>query len=473
MDVKEKNNGETSTDAELKTKEQYVTIVRKRLVTAIAELHDTLPTDDSASSLAELIVDSMSTPSRVYHSMQHILDIMEDIDVDEDEHPIPVLAALFHDVIYLNMDSNLSTAQAEILSNILVQDADTSKPLALQIPVSDSSIDMVRLLFGFDLRPGQGSNEYISALLAVRVLSPYLNLKHLVQLTACIEASVPFRPVIDGNTAMERLHGRLVHTNRECGAGLSEPELVETVHMAAFFSNCDLGSFCQKDPSVFLNNTWKLLPEWKPALLSESCRLQDLYDAFLLLHERYRQTDVELIFQHFRGFPAASDLEDMRQRARENLSVVGEYVSVRLLQVRVLLDLLKVATNDPEQAIAMTTKNAFTFIQQVDATIDQHSTARPDQLPDDSCWNDQVYTFLMQGRQLAFDWDAAASPLSAFLYTQFDGHPAVALGNHLADCNDGIIALLPASAVNQLAVILSDVLSEFAAEWKALVCPSD
>jgi hypothetical protein len=466
MDVKETNNGETSRGKELNTKQRYVSIVRKRIVTAIAELHDTLPTDDSASSMAELIVDSMSTPSRVYHSMQHVLDIMQDIAVDGDAHPIPVLAALFHDVIYLNVDRDLSAAQAEILSNILVQHTDDGKPLALQIPVIDPSIDMVRLLFGFDLRLGQGYNEYISALLAVRVLSPYLSLKHLIQLTACIEASIPFRPLIDSSTPMERLYERLGHTNRECGAGLSEPELAETVRMAAFFSNCDLGSFCQTDPSVFLNNTWKLLPEWKPVLLSESCRLQDLYDAFLLLHERYRQTDVELIFQHFRDFPALSELEDMRQRTRENLSLVGEYISVRLLQVRVLLDLLKVATNDPEQAIATATKNAFTFLRQVDARIDQKSTARPNQLPDDSCWNDQVYIFLTQGRQLTFDWDAAASPLSAFLYTQLDVHPAVALGNRLSDCSDGAI-------LKHLAVILSDVLPEFAAEWKALVCPGD
>jgi hypothetical protein len=492
MDVKEMNDGETSPGTELITRELYVTLVRKRMVTAIIELHDTLPIDDSASSMAELIVDSMSKPDRVYHTMQHILDIMRDIDADGDEHAIPVLAALFHDVIYLNADRDLSAVQAEILSNILVQDPDDDKPLVLQIPVVDPSINMVRLLFGFDLRPGQGYNEYLSALLAVRVLSPYLSLKHLIQLSACIEASIPFRPLIDSTTSMERLYERLEHTNRECNAGLSEPELVETARMAAFFSNCDLGSFCQTDASVFLNNTWKLLPEWKPALLSENCRLQDLYDAFLLLHERYRQTDVELIFQHFRDFPVSSDLEDMRQRARENLSVVGEYISVRLLQVRVLLDLLRVATNDPEQAIAATTKNAFTLLRQVDARIDRlHSTGRPEQLPDDSCWNDHVYVFLTQGRQSSFYWDAVASPLSAFLYTQLssqsavalgnrflhrhqlDGHPVVALGNHLPACKDGVIAFLPPSTVNQLVVILSDVLPQFAAEWKALMCPSD
>lgn len=234
---------------------------------------------------------------------------------------LPFLAALFHDVIYLNGDRDLSTAEAELLSNILVQETDDHKPLALQFPVLDPSIDMVRLLFGFDLRPGQGYNEYISALLAVRVLSPYLSIKHLIQLTACTEASIPFRSLIDKSSPMERLYERLEHTN----AGLSEPELVESVRMAAFFSNCDLGSFCQKDLSVFLNNTWKLLPEWKPTLLSESGRLQDLYDAFLLLHERYRQTDVDIIFQRFRGFPASSDLEGTRQRARENLSVVGAH----------------------------------------------------------------------------------------------------------------------------------------------------
>jgi hypothetical protein len=460
MNAKETNNEEAPSRME------YVTIAKKLLVTAITQLHgtETLPTDNDAScsSIAELIVASMSTPSRVYHSMQHVLDIVQDIKLAADggNHPIPILAALFHDVIYLNVDVALSTAQAEILADILVQDNDgKSQSLALQITVSDPLIDMVRLLFGFDLRPGQGYNEYISALLAVRVLSPLLDLKHLLQLTACIEASIPFRSVTDSSTPMERLYGRLEHTNRECGAGLSDVELVETVQMAAFFTNCDLGSFCQTDSAVFLENSWKLLPEWKPALLSDKCRLQDLHDAFQLSHERYHQTNVQLIFQHFRGFPASCDLEGMRQRARDNLHVIGQYMSVRLLQLRVLLDLLKVATIDPARP--------FTFLQQVDARIDQHSTDRPSQLTDNSIWNDQVYVFLTQGRGLAFDWDAAASPLSALLYTQLGGQPAVTLGSRLADCKEEVTVLLPVSLVNQIGDILSQVLPEFAAKFES------
>ena len=47
--------------------------------------------------MACLIHESMSVSSRNYHSVQHVFDVAENLQIDE---PIAVIAALFHDCVY-------------------------------------------------------------------------------------------------------------------------------------------------------------------------------------------------------------------------------------------------------------------------------------------------------------------------------------------------------------------------------------
>jgi len=286
-------------------------------------------------------------------------------------------------------------------------------------------------------------------------------------MTACIEASIPFRPKTGDNEPMERLYKRIQSTNQECSIGLTDAELLQTVRTAATFSNYDLGSFRQTEVDVFLDNTWKLLPEWKPVLVSGNCKLQDIDDAFLLLHGRYQSMNVQLIFQQFRGFPAPADLTSYRQRASENLNVVWQYISVRLLQVHVILGLLRMVMGDVEDVIAtiITTGSPSAFLRLLNDSVDQKLTERPMNPPEG--WNDQVHRFLTQGRRRSFEWDPAVSPLSALLYTQLGGVPAVALANRVAK-GGHTLRLLPFSVLKYLVTILSELQPQLATQWQGV-----
>lgn len=105
--------------------------VERLLAGAIQRLTECLLTDDTARSMATFIVDSMSTPARVYHTMDHVLEMIHDIEIDTGmEHPILILAALFHDIVYLTVDLYLSKEQKYTLANI-VHDPNESQSLAL------------------------------------------------------------------------------------------------------------------------------------------------------------------------------------------------------------------------------------------------------------------------------------------------------------------------------------------------------
>ena len=265
---------------------------------------------------------------------------------------------IFHDIIYLSIDQQLTLAQQEILAQATGRgglndynndtESDKGKDLVNSLlrssSTSDPVVQMVRTIFDCSqltaatpspanqpLSTQQraqsvplplGTNEYLSAFIAAKVLEGKISFQHLIQVVACIEASIPFRssqPQSDGTTGpMERLYQRLeqfcLKDNRSGSTVLTPHGLVETVQMAAFFANCDLRAF-RDTAVVFFNSTWSLLPEWKPALLGSCFSLEDFRDALLLLQQRYQSTPHHLIFQSFRGTPSSETMQRYRKQA--------------------------------------------------------------------------------------------------------------------------------------------------------------
>ncbi|HAJ62435.1 MAG TPA: hypothetical protein DCP31_26955, partial [Cyanobacteria bacterium UBA8543] len=84
----------------------------------------------------------------------------------------------------------------------------------------------------FGLAPGQvlspfaGQNEFLSALIAALSLSPLLKESQVAQIAACIEATIPFRPLSSaGLKPSEILHQRLVSANTKFNFGWNESEI--------------------------------------------------------------------------------------------------------------------------------------------------------------------------------------------------------------------------------------------------------
>ena len=214
---------------------------------------------------AILIYESMSAPNRTFHDVRHVFDLL-DFDADS----IQTLAAFFHDAIYYSVDGGLSDMQANILKGVIVEDDDgeggTIVRLSSTICDEDRQICMVIRCFGFEpgqiLNPFHGLNEILSAAVAVRILSDVLGDLHLLQIAACIEATIPFRkPDENGKSCSQLLHERLGRINSDWELKMTDDEVINATKKALTLANMDVINFSSAEHGHFLSNTWKILPE--------------------------------------------------------------------------------------------------------------------------------------------------------------------------------------------------------------------
>lgn len=108
----------------------------------------------------------------------------------------------------------------------------------------------------------------MSAVVATKAMEIFLTTKHLFKIAACIEASIPFQPISeDGLTATEGLYQRLKETNIKWNINLTDAELYQTIKKSVRLSNRDVIGFGSPS-SIFLDNTWNLLPETNHNLIN-------------------------------------------------------------------------------------------------------------------------------------------------------------------------------------------------------------
>ena len=436
---------------------------------------------DDTAQLARLILRSMDTPGRVYHSMGHVFDISKPM-----EDPVLLLSALFHDVIYYSIDKSFSEEQAKALGSTLQRtpiagEAGSDQPLALATNLDDQPlVDMVVRLYGFDLGatlPKLGLNEFLSAVIGVNVLSPWLDTPELMQIAACIEATIPFRPTVDGKSPMDRLYDRL----KLVCPDQTEEWLVDTVRMAARTANCDLCSFDSDDRKFFMDSSWKLIPEFRPVVLSEDCSLQEYHDEMLALGGRtkFLRASVPKIFQSFRQVPSDEEMVSKQSKTYENLDMIMEYAHIRMLQLMVLVDFVRAIGEDPTSvklrpllSMGLPVLEAGTYDVPPPPTEGPASSLTVEQ-------QDEIRNWLVDGRGLDFSWDPSRSPLAAFLYDRLGGPPgvyaAVEVGKQQreqekvtpADDTDfDLLKFLPKDAVVTIASCLGDVLPEYAERFQ-------
>lgn len=216
---------------------------------------NTQATDVQLEHWACIIYESMSLPSRSFHSVRHVFDI------SINAKPIQKLAAFFHDIIYYTIDGGLSPAQNKMIGDLICEENDNVSIVTGEI---DTNTKMVMEIFGFQpgskLDPFRGLNEFLSAVLAVRCYEEVMAPEHLTVIAACIEATIPFRKEVDGKTPMDFLFERLSNVNQDYDLEMDEDDIVHAVQLAADLGNRDLGNFATDDRAAFLSNTWNLLP---------------------------------------------------------------------------------------------------------------------------------------------------------------------------------------------------------------------
>ncbi|MBD1827092.1 hypothetical protein NDI47_03175 [Microcoleus vaginatus GB1-A2] len=286
--------------------------------------------------IAELIIQTMRGPWRYFHTSEHIFEVGGSVD------PIEVLAALFHDLVYVQVDQgvsfNISSALSpfvkEVRSQLVIRD-ETELP-------DDAMYHLVASVFGFipgkTLSPFAGQNEFLSAVIAAKCLEPFLPASTIAEIAACIEATIPFRPLSpSGLSAIELLHQRLVSANRDFNLGWSDAQTVEIVKRAVRLANRDVENFASPNSSNFLDNTWNLMPETNHELGNANLYTVAGYRRSLQKMEGFLKfLKPELVFQQFMQEPDDATYANLIARTRKNIEVAKLYLAIKLITIAIL-----------------------------------------------------------------------------------------------------------------------------------------
>ncbi|MEG4117991.1 hypothetical protein QUA43_11010 [Microcoleus sp. N9_B4] len=362
--------------------------------------------------IAELIIQTMRGPWRYFHTSEHIFEVGGSVD------PIEVLAALFHDLVYVQVDQgvsfNISSALCpfvkEVRSQLVIRD-ETELP-------NDAMYHLVASVFGFipgkTLSPFGGQNEFLSAVIAAKSLEPFLPASTIAEITACIEATIPFRPVSpSGLSAIELLYQRLANANRDFNLGWSHAEIVEIVKRAVRLANRDVENFASPNSSNFLDNTWNLMPETNHELSNVNSYTVAGYRRSLQKMEGFLNfLKPELVFQQFMQEPDDETYANLIARTRKNIEVAKLYLGVKLITIAILEALSYRLGRDIPLSTMMGELRTPGFKTSV---LEDYLPNRQSAYPLESQLQREVLDLLEIGRNQESRYDIKNSPVSTFI----------------------------------------------------------
>lgn len=360
-------------------------------------------------AMSQLIVEAMTGPSRCFHSLEHCFDVAQTGDA------IEVLAALFHDVVYVQIDGGISAELGEILAPFIQT---LRGRLVVQEPAdnfTDRSFALTMAIF--DVQPGQHlaleQNEFLSALVAANQLQSVLGWPQIAEVIACIEATIPFRPPTSvGLQPSEVLYRKLSLANARFQLGWSETNLVRAVQRAVRVANRDVENFSDLQAADFLSNTWNLLPEANAYLRNASTyTIQQYRHALEKTTSFMYYLNASLVFRQFQGEPSSSDYFDLLQRANKNLVVARLYLNTKLLAIAIL----EALSHRLETMIPLGCLGQVGFSEIANQVIRQQTLLTSDvPYQPRNPVEREVWELLEVGRAQESGFDIKNSPLAAF-----------------------------------------------------------
>lgn len=288
-------------------------------------------------STAELIIQAMTGTWRNFHTPEHIFEVGSGGDA------IEILAALFHDMVYVQVDQASSLNISGYLTPFIkeVKNGELVIRSAEEI-VPDRMFEIVCAIFGMQkgqvLSPFAGQNEFLSGLIAAKCLKSLLPENIIAEIIACIEATVPFRaPLPSGQTCSEALFDRLGVANTNFGFGWTPEQMIEIVKRAVRLSNRDVENFAAPQSADFLDNTWNLLPETNHELSNGSSYSVVGYRKSLQKMEGFMNfLKPDVVFHQFHGEPDDKTYQEMVINTRKNLEVSKLYLGGKLFTIALL-----------------------------------------------------------------------------------------------------------------------------------------
>lgn len=400
----------------------------QRVIATFQNAFEALGADVPAARLEALAVSihhAMTDEVRSYHRLEHVFELLES------GQPVRNLAALYHDIVYFQVDRGFSPEIRPLVSPYLFEKDGVFFLVATLAP-ADRNFRLLLGVFGFQL--GQalpvlaGLNEFLSALVMLRKLDGLLSEADLVRIAACIEATIPFRGRdAQGCGPFERMELRLLELVDHSGLAMTLPEVTAAVRDAVAFANLDVGSFAHSDVNDFMAGTWKLLLESNQALRSRWVYTIRSYRQAIQNSEDFlSRLEPERVFHSYRGVPSASELAYKVKRARQNIAIACEYLRIKLAAMAILEALAECSGGDAPMSLFMgDLPQEGELSQRLEHFLPQQE--RPPWVDTTS----PVFRLLESGRNDQADFDLQNSPLTLFVYQhlspdRFAGHLALA-----------------------------------------------
>jgi hypothetical protein len=375
---------------------------------------------------------ALSAAGREFHNHDHVIDLVADCD------PLEVIAALYHDAVYIQVDFGPPRSMRDELTGVLAQGADGWRVLPSAAgPVTGDVLRVFGRSVGDMVTPTSGLNELASALVASVQLARALTREERIAVAACIEQTIPFR--VDPVT---ELHRRLAEL------GLADGVLDEAVRRAVRMGNRDIENFSDNDPAQFLDNTWKLLPESNPALHSPSVyTVRDYRIALLKMEGFLAWLPAERVFHSWNDEPRPEIHARRVARTTGNLELAVRYLRAKLYSISLVEALAEVTGGDVPVDYFMggpksrhpETRRIEQFLPRTDEDGDGEADAFGDRHRSDARRGadragggiDPLYRLLAEGRASESSFDTGPSPLAAFLHATV-GEPEIMRGVELA-----------------------------------------
>ena len=354
---------------------------------------------------------ALASRAREFHTHQHALDLCVGAD------PLETIAALYHDTVYVQVDLGLPEHFAGLLAPLI-----RKEPAGWRV-LPHAGVDLVArdvlAVFGRApdevLPPLAGLNELASAFVVVKEFEGLMTRPQLLALAAAIEGTIPFRE--DQGSALE---GRLLRL------GIPGPDAAEMVRRAVRLSNSDVGNFAHPDPSFFLDNTWKLLPETNPALHTASTyTVRDYRVALEKMEGFLAQLKPERVFRCWGGEPSAQEHARRVEVARSNIALAVRYLRCKLYSSALVEALASESGGDGplEYFMGGIPEPGGAPVVRIESFLPPPARPQP---------GDPLLLRLLEGgRVTASSFDIAPSPIASYLCVAL-GEPAMMEGLTLA-----------------------------------------
>ena len=365
-------------------------------------------------SLCSIIHQVMSARERRFHTEQHILEMSS-----SDCEGVETLSILCHDLVYSQIDKRLHPLLLPFLKGFeLDENYHIVLPRLENLP-SYSYANLVYEVFGFEplhkLTVYDGLNEFLSAFAAVGLLKDLLNEWETIQLIACIEGTIPFRPKTDSETSPSQLLAqRLSGINQSLQLQKSTLDITKTVQMSVEVSNRDVSGFGASSPGEFLNGTWKLIIESNPPLRNPLYTVSEYRNALAKMEGFFSFLRPEIIFREYQNTPPPRTYSKLLKKTSENLKIGIQYLQAKIVASDVLQAVCDLTTGAAPILLftGAVNQNGTHFSY---ASLEHYLDKKIPILKDKSR-NQEVVKLLKIGRTESSTFDLKHSPIAAFIY---------------------------------------------------------